>query len=222
MADSSKTLYLWDLADTLFPEVWDKRKSGFETYDDYVKSLGFDLKTVSPRDYEWAYEIPFKTSLLKLNLAEGFKETLSWTKNNVAFTTGNKEQLDWRQVQLGKKYNIDIKRYLWEVRSTFDFGNTNQKTKKMLADILKQKFAEGYKTVVYTDDNKTNCDFFISAVKLAAKEGANFNYRLYNIRHGLPTLTKISKNYFKIGNLLQLLKQEKIINHHRRRHPDPK
>ncbi len=56
MKASDKTFYLWDLANTLFPEKWNKKKSGFENYDEYVESLGFDLKTISPRDYEWAFK----------------------------------------------------------------------------------------------------------------------------------------------------------------------
>jgi len=209
MKHLSKTFYLWDMADTLFPEVWDKEKSGFESYDQYVQSLGFDLKTISGKDYEWAYKIPYETGMFNLNLAKGFKKVLKCTKHNAAFTTGNREQTDWRQTQLGKKYGIKIKDYLPEIYSTFDYGDTNKKTVEMLADILKQKFTKGYQTVVYTDDKKTNCKFFISAAKLALRKKININYRVYNIRYGLPALKQLKENFFQIGSLLQLLEQEK-------------
>lgn len=136
---TNRTFYLWDLANTLFPEKWNKKKSGFESFDKYVEFLGFNLKNISQRDYEWAYEIPYKKGLFDLKIAKGFKKTLSWTKNNIVFTTGNKEQLDWRQVQLGKKYKINIKDYLKEIYSTFDFGNTNKKTLEMLASLMEKK-----------------------------------------------------------------------------------
>ena len=59
-------VYLWDLANTLFPEKWEAKKSGVPNYKAYVESLGYDLKTITPHDYEWAYEPPYKKSFFFL------------------------------------------------------------------------------------------------------------------------------------------------------------
>ncbi|KKU48042.1 MAG: hypothetical protein UX68_C0023G0018 [Parcubacteria group bacterium GW2011_GWA2_46_9] len=159
----AQTLYLWDLANTLFPERWDSERSGVPSYDAYVEALGYDLETITPHDYEWAYERPYKDGLFVLSIADGFREVLTWTKNNAVFTTGNREQVDWRAEQLHKKYDFDIRDYIKEICSTFDFGNTNRKTKDMLENILDKKYREGFRVAVYTDDNLGNCEFFIAA-----------------------------------------------------------
>lgn len=198
-----KTLYIWDLANTLFPEEWDKN-TGFENYDRYVESLGYDLKTISPLDYERAYERPYREGLFKLKIADGFKEVLSWTKNNLVFTTGNKEQIDWRAEYFLKQGLFDIRLYFKEIISTFDFGNTNKKTKEMIIKILKEKAKEGYTDFVYTDDKLENCLFFLEA----AKEVKGLKIRVYNIKNDNLGIRK-KDNYWEIGNLYDLIKNEK-------------
>jgi hypothetical protein len=205
MEKEIETLYIWDLANTLFSEEWDK-STGFENYDQYVESLGYDLKTISPLDYEEAYERPYKNGLFKLKIADGFQEVLSWTKNNLVFTTGNKEQIDWRVEYFLKQGWIDPRPYLKEIYSTFDFGNTNRKTKEMLVKILNEKVKEGYSEVVYTDDKLENCLFFLEAVK----ETKNLAARSYNIKNDNLGLRQ-KENYWETGNLYDLMKNEKII-----------
>lgn len=199
-----KIIYIWDLANTLFPEEWDKEGTGFNNYDEYVKSLGYDLKNISPLDYEKAYERPYKEGLYKLKIADGFQEVLSWTKNNVVFTTGNKEQIDWRAEYFLKQGLFDSRPYLKEIHSTFDFGNTNKKTKEMIIEILKKKVKEGYDEVVYTDDKLENCLFFLGA----AKEIANLKVRIYNIKNDNFGI-KQKNNYWEIGSLYNLMENEK-------------
>ncbi len=211
MKAPDKTFYLWDLANTLFPEKWNKKKSGFENYDEYVESLGFDLKTISPRDYEWTYEIPYKEGLFNLSLAEGFVEVLSRTKNNVVLTTGNKEQIDWRAENLLPKYSIDIRDFLKEIHSTFDYGNTNTKTIKILENLIGRKGLEGFTSGVYTDDRLENCKFFLNAIMIAAQKGINIRGRSYNITNDSRPILQIEKNLFEIGSLNQLLDNEKLF-----------
>ena len=199
------TLYIWDLANTLFHEEWDK-ETGFESYDKYVKSLGYDLKTISPLDYEKAYERPYKEGLYKIKIADGFQEVLSWTKNNIVFTTGNKEQIDWRAEFFLKQGLFDPRPYLKEIHSTFDFGNTNKKTKEMIVEILKRKIKKGYNEVVYIDDKLENCLFFLEA----AQSIGNLKVRIYNIKNDNLGIRK-KENYWEIGNLYDLMENEKKI-----------
>ncbi len=201
----SKRLYIWDLANTLFPEEWDK-STGFENYDQYVESLGYDLKTISPLDYERAYERPYREGLFKLKIAKGFKKVLSWTKNNIVFTTGNKEQIDWRAEYFLKKGLFDIRPYFKEIISTFDFGNTNKKTKEMITKILEDKVKEGYKEIVYTDDKLENCLFFLNA----AQSIENLKIRVYHIKNDDLGIRK-KNNYWEIGSLYDIIKNEKKL-----------
>lgn len=192
-----KILYLWDLAGTLFLEKWDREKSGFESYADYVKSLGYDLETISPQEWEWAYERPFEEGYLQVSPSPGFREVLSWTKNNAAFTTGNREQIDWRAGQILPKYGFDIRDYLKEIHSTFDYGNTNKKTPEMLQAILRKKFEDGFDTFVYTDDKLENSLFFQEAAK-------DYTHRVYHFKNDNKGL-RSKDNYLEIGSLLDLI-----------------
>ncbi len=206
-----RTFYLWDMANTLFPEKWNEEKSGFENYDAYVKFLGYDLKTISPKNYEWAYEVPYKQGLFVLTVAKGFQEVLNWAKENYAFTTGNKKQIDWRAENFLTRYGFDIRDYFKQIHTTFDYGNTNKKTVEMLVDILKKKSNEGYTAAVYTDDKPANCQFFLKAIDAAKKQGIEFKARVYNMKNDKSDLKKDSKRYYEIGNLLQLLANEKSL-----------
>jgi hypothetical protein len=203
------TLYIWDLADTLFPARWNSELSGVSSYDAYVESLGYNLKTISPRDYEWAYERPYKEGLFELAIAEGFREVLTWAKNNIVFTTGNREQMDWRAEQLNKKYDFDIRDYIKEVYSTFDYGNTNRKTKKMLEDILGKKHRDGFTTAIYTDDNLGNCEFFIAAAAEFTLQTPDFHYRVYHMMNDNKGL-RPQKDCWEIGDLYDLQRNENV------------
>src|SRR6266404_9189216 len=123
-----KTLYLWDLADTIFLEKWDKHKSGCDDYLAYLKKSGWNLKTISPIDFELSYKIPYLKALLKVRLNNGAEKILKFAKHNVAFTTGNKEQMAWRDTQLKQKGQIGTRKFFQKIISAFDFGNTSKKT----------------------------------------------------------------------------------------------
>lgn len=207
-----KVFYLWDLAGTLFIENWDQVLSGFDTYNDYVTHLYHKpLASVTPLEYELGYEGPYKEGLYNLSIAKGFKEVLSWTKNNGVFTTGNKEQMDWRAVQLQNKYSFDVRSCITEIYSTFDYGDTNVKTEAMLIDLINKKTKQGFGTIVYSDDKATNCEFFINAAGKCVSTSLKFDFRVYNLSHNSIQLEKISTNYYKIGNLGQLRDNEEYL-----------
>ncbi|MFH1111668.1 MAG: hypothetical protein V1712_01195 [Patescibacteria group bacterium] len=207
-----KTFYLWDLAGTLFPEQWNGTKSGVASYDAYVKSLGYDLKTISAHDYEWSHKIPYGGGLYNLSIAEGFKKVLLWTKNNSIFTTGNKEQIDWRAKQLFKKYHFDIRKYTKEIHSTFDYGNTNIKTQEMLMDIILKKYKQGYRVFIYTDDKRKNCIFFLKAIQILVKKGYSIKTRVYYLKGKGRGIKKINNSLIKVGGLLNLLHYERMVD----------
>ncbi|MBI5037344.1 MAG: hypothetical protein HZC01_01365 [Candidatus Kerfeldbacteria bacterium] len=165
----------------MFPEEWDTRSSGFPDYDAYLESLGYDLRTISAFDYEHAYERPYREGLFRLSLAPGFVEVLRWTRHNGYFTTGNHEQLDWRAEYIQKHYHLDIRDYFTYRFSTFDYGNTNVKTSTMLVDVLRRIVAKKFSEVVYTDDRKQNCQFFLKAVQQARQQGVAVPGRAYHL-----------------------------------------
>lgn len=206
----NKTFYLWDLADTLFAEQWDQKKSGLKNFNAYVKSRGYNIKTVPAINYEHCYKIPFLTGLLKVRPNRGFWEILQWTKNNGVFTTGNIEQLEWRWRQQKERGGRDFRKPLKEVHSTFDYGNTNRKNAKMFADILKKKHRQGFNTIVYADNKTSNCRYFISAVSKLRQQGLYIDYRLYHMSPGLKKFRKLRKRQYAVGGLQQILQIEKL------------
>ncbi len=206
-----KTFYLWDMANTLIPEKWNVEKSGVQNYDAYVVSLGYDLKTMLPSEYERVYERPYKEGLFDLKAADGLQETLLWTKHNFVFTSGNTEQIGWRAEYLKPRCGFDFRDYLEKVYSTFDYGDTNTKTSAMLMDILRKKYHDGYGVAVYADDKETNCRFFLDAVTALNAEGVPLIARAYHMRNDTGAFEKKSEDLFVVANLLQLLKNERSI-----------
>jgi len=207
-----KTFYLWDLAGTLFSEKWNIEKSGVANFHAYVESLGYDLKTVDPETYEGCYKIPYSEGLFDLSVAEGFQEVLEWTKNNGFFTTGTPAQIDWRAVQLKKRYNLDPRPFLPERFSTFDYGNTNVKTPEMLMDILEKKHAENYAAVVYTDDKSANCEFFLQSYLKVKNQVAPLKARAYYFTDNEQDIVQLADNYWQAGTLLQLRENEQRLD----------
>ena len=208
----SKTLYLWDMAGTLFRGEWNKEETGFNNYNEWVENkLGKDIKEISDRKHEEMYEIPFKEGYyLKLDLQPGFRKVLSWTKNNEAFTAGVKEQLDWRAYFLNSKVGFDIRDYLNKINSTFDFGETNKKTENMFLSILKEKYKKGFKTIVYTDDKIANVEFFRQVAEKIKEKYKDFSYRVYHILNDKSGLQDKGW-YCEVGSLYDLLENEKKI-----------
>jgi hypothetical protein len=207
MKNVAKTLYLWDLADTLFGEDWNVEKTGLADFDAYIESLGYDLKTIDARTYEWHYERPFKDGLIELSILPGFVETLTWTKNNAVFSTGNPEQIQWRAEVFLKKGLPDILGFFQKIYSTFDYGNTNHKTAAMFLDILEKEAANGYSTIVYSDNKLENCRQF----QQAADQAPSVQTRLYHVKAANGGLQAISQNFFEIPNLLELLRNEQKL-----------
>ncbi|MFA6215162.1 MAG: hypothetical protein WC768_01170 [Patescibacteria group bacterium] len=206
----NKTLYLWDLAGTIFYEVWDKEKTGWPNYDAWVAAqLGKKISEVSDREYEETYQIPYEKGwYFQLKLQPGAKEALILAKHNEAFTTGVPEQMDWRAAYLVPKTGFDFRKYFQKINTTFDYGETNKKTEEMLVGYLQKKYQQGYKTVVYTDDKLTNCQMFIEAVKLVQKKYLGFSRRIYHILNNNSGLAK-KADWWQIGNLKDLLANEK-------------
>lgn len=200
-----KILHLWDVANTLFLEEWNSELSGFVTFEDYQVSLGVDLN--NSREYESSYEEPYKDGKkFTLQIAEGFKEVLVWTKNNEIFTSGIKEQMDWRAHYLNPIVGYDIRNLFGKVNTTFDYGETNIKTKAMLVEFLQSKKEEGYNVVVYTDDKIENC----LALKEASDKLDGLDSRIYHILNDNNGLRK-KEIYWEIGNLYDLLENEKTL-----------
>ena len=211
MQEKNKTLYLWDLAGTLFPEKWNK-KTGFDSYREWIKNkLNKKIDQISDLEYEKGFEIPYtKGSMFNLELQKDFKKVLSWTKYNETFSTGNKEQMNWRAKYLNSKVDFDVLEYFQKLNSTFDYGNTNKKTKEMMIKYLKKRYNEGYKTVVYTDDKIKNLEFFREAGEVIKKKYNNFSYRLYHILKNKSGI-KQKDYYFEVGGLIDLMNNEKIL-----------
>lgn len=203
---NSKTFYVWDQADTLFAEVWDIEKTGLPDYNVYVLSLGHDIETMPKRVYENAYEIPYRTEMFKVELMPGFKELLSWTKHNAAFTTGVPEQREWRTDQIKRKYGIELKDYIPEVFSTFDYGNTNVKTVEMYADVVRKVQKRGFTTVVYADDKIANCEMF----EAGARTIPGITYRLYRVNPAMDSQLQ-GDTIKEVKNLFDILESEKNL-----------
>lgn len=207
-----KTLYLWDLAGTLFFEKWDAKKTGYSTFGDWlVHESGKKKEEISEREYEEAHRIPYTRGwYFRLGLQPGYKEVLNWTKNNETFSTGMQAQMDWRAEYLNPLAGYDIRKYFKNLVSTFDYGETNKKTTAMLLDYLEKKYRESYSMIVYTDDKINNCNFFINAAKIIRKKYPDFRYRLYHILNNSNGIRE-KKGYWEIGNLLDFLVNEKKL-----------
>ncbi len=207
-----KTLYLWDLAGTIFLEEWDEQKTGFPDVVAWIENhLGKKRSEMTDLEFEQAHEIPYREGLYRLRLQPDFQKVLSWTKHNETFSTGNREQVAWRAAYLEPRLNFKIADYFQALNSVFDYGETNKKTKDMLLAYLRTKYNEGYTTVVYTDDKKGNVDFFKEAAEALKREkGGAFEYRLYHILNDSGGL-RSRGDYWEIGSLSDLLEHEKKI-----------
>jgi len=205
-----KTLYLWDLAGTLFNEEWDSTKTNYPDYNAWLEAqLGKKIIEVSDRQYEEMYEIPYKQGwYFHLDLKPGVKEVLTWAKHNETFTTGVPEQMDWRAEYLIPKIGFDFRKYFQKINSTFDYGETNKKTVETFADFLGKKYQEGYKIIVYADDKLTNCQAFIDAVESVKRNYPDFSYRLYHVLNNNSGIIE-KDSYWQVGNLKGLLINEK-------------
>ncbi|MFH0857087.1 MAG: hypothetical protein V1860_04270 [bacterium] len=207
-----KILYLWDLGGTLFPEKWNSEKTGFQTYEDWAADkLGKAKEELSNKEIDWTYEIPYKEGWhINLELAKGFKEVLEWAKNNEAFTSGIPEQIEWRAEYLNPRVGFDVRAFLKKINAASDYGAYNTKTKEMFLKYLNERYKQGYKIVVFTDDNLKYCDLFKQAADEQKDKHQDFSYRCYHILNDNGGLRK-KEWYFEIGNLYDLMKNEKCI-----------
>lgn len=160
----NKKVYVWDLGDTLFEELWDSRLSGFENYNKYIEGLGYNLQTIEPLKYELNYEKAYKNEYFKLAIKPGFREVLQYCQNNIAYTTGNVEQMNWRQEVFNRKNEINVLPYFKEIISTFNFENSNKKTEFNFLKLI-QYLKNNYSHIVYTDNLINNCEVFSRVVK---------------------------------------------------------
>ena len=210
-----KTLYLWDLADTLFYEQWNAKRTGFPSYDAWVEAhFKRPLVQISDREYEEAYKVPYKEGwYFQLDAQPGFQEVLEFAKENAIFTTGLPIQLEWRAQYLNPKVGFRIQDFFKIIHSTFDYGETNKKEQRMLTDILRKVHTQGYNTIVYTDDKEKNCKFFLKAAQQLAQEGMQLNVRVYWVRNDHGGLRIHDKRFAEIGNLFELKQhEEELVN----------
>ena len=207
----NKILYLWDLANTIFYEKWNKETTGYPNYDAWLENkLNLKVQNLSPREYEKMYKEPYKKGYyFNLDLMPGAKEVLTKIKHNEAFTSGVKNQVKWRAEYLNPKIDFNILNCFQKINSTFDYVNSNIKNRKMLMSYLNKKFKENYKTIIYTDDKKENCLLFQDAAKKIKNKYKNFSFRIYYLLNNNSDIKK-NNGYFVIGNLYNLLKNENI------------
>jgi hypothetical protein len=200
-----RTIYIWDLADTLFIERWDAGKSGFATMEAYLKSIGKTAGQVTPFEYETAQADLYKKALLIADLAPGFFEILNFTKNNVAFTTGTKEQIVYRAEQIKQKYGRDILPLFKKIITTFDYEPSNIKNltvyKKLAADL-----AQTSDILVYADNHLGNCQNFITACK-----DKGLPFRCHHITNDDGGLKKFD-GFWQAGRLTDVLTNEQNEN----------
>ncbi|MBT4210134.1 MAG: hypothetical protein HOE19_04455 [Candidatus Komeilibacteria bacterium] len=208
-----KILYLWDLTGTLFHEKWNKEFTGVDSYEDWLEEkLNKNIKDVSPREYEEMCREPYsKGKHFNLDIYPGFKEVLEWTKNNEAFTSGLIEHNDWRAKYLNPILGYDIRQYFQKINTTFDYEDTNIKNEEMFYQYLQNKYKQGYKTIIYTEDKiKYIKCFKIAALKLH-KKYPDFSFRLYHILHNEKDI-KDQAGYWEAGSLLGVLNNEKKLS----------
>lgn len=205
-------LYLWDLGGTLFPEKWNAEKTGFLTYEDWAADkLDKRKEDLTNEEIDRTYEIPYSQGwYINLDIAKGFQEVLEWAKNNEAFTSGIPEQIEWRSKYLNPKVGFDVRSFLKKINAASDYGAYNTKTKEMFLKYLDEKYKQGCKVVVFTDDNFKYCKLFMQAAEKIKGEHKDFSYRCYHILNDNGGLRK-KEWYFEIGNLYDLMKNEKIF-----------
>jgi len=205
----SKTLFLWDVARTLFVEEWNSELTGYPDYPSYVVGIGKDPN--NPRVFEESYQETYlKGEMFNLALMPGYAEVLGACAHNEIFTTGVKEQMEWRAQYLNPKVGFDIRKFFQKINTSFDFAPTNVKTQEMLTEYLRQKVADGYGTVVYTDDKLANGEFFRAAAEEIKKEYPSFSYRFYHILNDNGGIRP--KGWYQaIGGLRDVITSEKQL-----------
>ncbi len=208
-----KTLYLWDLAETLFNEIWNEEKTGFASLDDWIEDkLGVAISEVSPRKYEEMCEIPYRQGWhFNVDIKPGFQEALILSEYNEVFTSGLVEQIDWRAEYLNELVGFDVRQYFQKINSAFDFAETNIKNEDMFFKYLSQKIKEGYDTVVYSDDKIKYLEQFKNAGEKIKKEYPDFTFRLYQMLNQDTGLKK-REYYWEAGRLFDLIKNEKEMS----------
>jgi len=208
--NNKKTLYLWDLGDTLFIEKWNQEKTGFSSFNEWVEDkLGVDISGVSPRKYEEMYEIPYHQGWhFNLDIEPGFLEALALSEYNEAFTSGTPEQINWRAEYLQDIVGFDIRLYLQKVNSTFDFKETNIKDEDMYYSIFLNKVKEGHDTIVYSDDKIKYLEQCYRAGERIKKEYPGFELRLYQMINKDVGLTR-KEYYWEAGSLFDVVNNEK-------------
>lgn len=208
----STTLYLWDLAGTLFHEKWDTVKTGYPDIRSYIIGKGIARADMTALEFERGHEVTLQEGWhWRLALQPGFREMLTWAHEhgrNATFSTGNVEQMDRRAEYLNPHVGFDIRQWFDELHSTFEYGNTNTKTKEMLVDFLTKKYNEGYRTVVYTDDKFANCELFKAAAENVKHLHHDFSFRLYFMKNDHQGL-RANENTLEAGDLSDVLEHEK-------------
>lgn len=205
-----KTVYLWDAAQTLFPQKWTNK-----TYASSQAILNHrkDIRNKGPLALERIEWEAYVKGWWQVSLAKGFVPVLSQLKNNIVFTTGIPAQVEARRKVYLKKYGVDIKDYLKEVITSFGLlGDPKDNTKNQAAyeKLIKLMVRRGYQTLVYTDDKRENCRQFLLALShlKKLKKYKNLLGRVYQIKNDQAGLRK-QRNLWLIGSLFDLLAKER-------------
>ncbi len=167
---------------------------------------------MSDYEYERGYETPYKKgAMFNLKTVDGFREVLDKTHNNEAFSSGNPEQLLCRAKYLNPKIGFNLLKYFLAINSPFDYGTSNKKTAEVYKKYLLKKYKQGYRTIIYTEDKAKYISSFKKAAANVKIKHPNFNYHIYHILRNKKGI-KRKNGYFEIGNLWDLLKNEKKLN----------
>ncbi len=193
----SQTLFVWDLADTLFYQKWNTEHMQAADPIAWMAREGLDAST--PLQYEKNFKAIFTAGTpVDLALMPDYAEVLSQTADNQAFTTGNVEQVDWRAEYLNPQVGFDIKKYFSKIVSTFEFAPTNLKTEAVIEAYLKREAAL-YKKLVYTDNDLANCALFYKVGQKYFSDVKIFHFK--NDRLGV----RPQAWYIEIGALTDLI-----------------
>ncbi len=203
-----KTIYLWDAANTLFPEQWQHPE--FAAYEDFLASK-FPDGQHNNLDNEKLCAEAYQKEYYKVWPNKGFQELLKWTKNNYVVTTGTVEQTAIRREKILASHNFDINDYLSGVVSSFAYHDNpteNAKDEEFWLRMLKGKYDEGYQEIIYADDKVQGVkDFYLAANKLNLPDLTVRGYHLKNDDSGLNQVGQ----YWEAGSLIDILEKEKSL-----------
>lgn len=203
----SKTLYLWDAADTIFIEDFRQELDSRDMFEHISKIIGFNAGELNDREYSRIEDIEFKKGVFEIDIMPGFRELLSWTKNNVIVSSGHPSQTGFRREIILKKHRFDIMPFFISVTQVFDWNDDHDdasRNPKMFQNIISRYRKNGYNEFVYADDKLKNCLSFIKACRTCSIN----DYACYHITKDHKRI-KTYLPYFEVKLLSDILELEK-------------